>query len=348
VTYNTAIVLLGAMLLGALCGVVGSFAVLRRRALLGDAIAHAALPGIGLAFLITQSKSLPVLLCGALATGLFGVWVVASLRRYSRTKDDAAIGLVLSVFFGAGIALSRFIQNEVKDGSQAGLDTYLLGKTAGIVRQDVIVVAIVCAACLAVVTVLFKELRLVSFDPEFARSMGWNTLVLDFLAMGLLAAAVVVGLPMVGIVLVAALTILPAVAARFWTESLAKMLWIAAFVGALSALLGTLVSASAVKLPTGPLVIMASGALFLVSALLAPNRGVLSTWFRAWTHRLEHSAELSLRLMAEHRVPMSQAAGFLKSQGVYQPQLALAYAGRKGLLKHDLPPTGKELPHGVD
>src|SRR5262245_5145817 len=202
-------VLLGTSLLGLSSGVIGSFAVLRRRALLSDALAHAALPGICVAFLLSGHRSFLALLTGAFLSGLLGVGVISVLRRHTRTKEDAAIGIVLSVFFGLGIALSRIIQNQPlrEGGSRAGLDNFIFGKTAGMLVEDVYVILALLAFLLLVVTLLYKEFKLVSFDPEFAAVQGWPTLWLDLALMGLLALTAVVGLPAVGVVLMAALLI---------------------------------------------------------------------------------------------------------------------------------------------
>ncbi len=324
-TYNTIVVLVGAALLGAFAGVVGSFAVLRRRALLGDAMAHAALPGIALGFWITHSKSVPALLLGALATGLVGIWALAVMRRHTRTKEDAALGIVLSVLFGAGVALSRHVSTSVTDGSSAGLDTYILGKTAGIVLSDVVLIGVVAAIALVVVAMYYKQFRLVGFDTEFAQSLGWNTVALDFLVMSLVTAAVVAGLPMVGVVMVAALTILPGVAARLWTDSLAKVLWIAAVFGVIGSTSGVLLSAQYSKLPTGPIVILCMAALFLVSGLFAPNRGFVAQLWRRQSFALERGSLILLRLLQE-----GNRESDLKKMGVRFPSLTQWYAAKQG------------------
>ncbi|MBV6459053.1 MAG: Manganese transport system membrane protein MntB [Fimbriimonadaceae bacterium] len=279
-TYNTWLVVVGAGLLGALCGMVGSFAVLRRRSLLGDALAHATLPGIALAFWLTQTKNLVVLLLGALATGLIGVGAMAWMRRHTKTKEDAALGLTLSVMFGAGIALSRMVQNAVPGGAKAGLDSFILGKTAGIVFADAILVGVVSLAALLVLIFGYRAFKLVTFDSHFAHTLGWNTAWIDFALMGLIAIAVVVGLPMVGIVMVAALTILPAASARFWTEQLSLVVALSAVFGSASAVIGALSSAGMTAMPTGPWIILTGGALFLASGLFAPNRGVIAAYIR--------------------------------------------------------------------
>src|SRR5262249_39926493 len=189
------------------------FAVLRRRALTGDALAHAALPGLCLAFLVVGERNLPAMLLGALVTGVLGVSIITALKQRTRIKEDAAIGIVLSVFFGAGVVLSRLIQNLSATGSKAGLESYILGKTAGMIAQDVYLIGGVALASLALMLLLYKEFRLVAFDPEFARIEGWPTYRLDLLLMVLIAVTVVIGLPAVGVVMMTALLILPAAAA---------------------------------------------------------------------------------------------------------------------------------------
>ena len=289
IAYNTAVVLAGASLLGASTGLVGGFAVLRRRALLGDALAHAAYPGVCLAFLILDRRNLPAMLVGALATGLVGVSLLVGLRRATRVKEDAAIGIILSVFFGAGLALGRYIQNRASGGSRAGLDSYIFGSAATMRLAELGLIAAVAAVCVAAVLVLYKEFKLVAFDMGFARVQGWPAGRLDLLLMGLIAVTVVIGLPAVGAVLIAAMLILPATAARFWTERLGKLLVISAALGAATAAAGTLVSARFDGLPTGPTIVLVGAAAFLFSALFASRRGVVSRWLahRRFTRRLE-------------------------------------------------------------
>lgn len=296
-TYNTAIVLGGTMLLGANAGLVGTFAVLRRRALTGDALAHAALPGLCLAFLIVGQRNVPALLTGALVTGVLGVMTISFLRRMTRVKEDAAIGIVLSVFFGAGIVLSRLIQNLTTTGSKAGLDSYILGKTAGMVAQDVVWVGGLSLAVLVLLVVFYKEFQLVSFDPDFACSQGWPVGRLDLSLMGLIAATVVIGLPAVGVALMAALLIMPAAAARFWTDRLSSMLVLAAVLGGVIGAVGTMASASVSKLPAGPVLVLVGAVVFLASLLLGPKRGVIARMRRHLQFRREF-AERSLLIQA--------------------------------------------------
>ncbi|MBX9787669.1 MAG: metal ABC transporter permease [Pirellulales bacterium] len=307
--YNTLVVLAGASLLGMAGGLVGSFAVLRRRSLLGDALAHAALPGLCLAFLLVGRRSLPAMQAGALATGVLGVIVIALLRRATRVKEDAAIGIVLSVAFGAGVVLLRYIQNETTEGSKAGLDAYLFGKTAGMIAADVVFIAAVAALCAAAVLILFKELKLVAFDSAFAHVQGWPTLSLDLLLLGLIAVSVVISLPAVGVVLTAALLILPGAAARFWTSRLDRLLVVAMLFGLLTGAIGTLISAQVAGLPAGPLIVLVGAALFLISALAGPRRGAVARWI---------ALTLQRRQLAKQRllIALYEASDLAKTQGL--------------------------------
>jgi manganese/zinc/iron transport system permease protein len=307
------IVLTGTALLGCVSGVVGSFAVLRRRALMGDLLSHAALPGICLAFLVAGGKDYSQLLIGAFISGLAGVTLVTMIIRWTRTKEDAAIGIVLSTFFGLGIVLSSLIQRSTVGGT-AGLERYTLGQAANLTEDDVLLIAVVCAAALAVVILLYKEFKLFSFDPEFARSQGWPTLVLDLTMMGILGLVAVVGVKAVGVLLVPALLITPGAAARFWTNRLGRMLVLSAFIGAVSAAAGTLISAGLMAewlgfdplafgnnqpLPTGPVIVISATSFFLFSMLFAPRRGVLAATFERLRLRQKTAHENLLRTLYE-------------------------------------------------
>ncbi len=295
-TYNTLIVLTGTSLLGACAGLVGSYAVLRRRALVGDAISHAALPGLCLSFLVLGHRSLPAMLCGAFASGVLGVGVVAFLRWATRIKEDAAIGIVLSTFFGGGYVLSQLIQQHVTSGSKAGLDSYILGKTAGMIYADVVLIGGVAALCLLIVIVLYKEFKVVSFDPGFARVQGWPATLMDLLLMTLVAVTVVIGLPAVGVVLMSALLIIPGAAARFWTDQLGKLLGLSAVFGGVIGGVGTLMSAHFSWSPAGPVIVLVGTCVFLVSLLVAPSRGAIARFVGQYQFRQQVRQQNMLRL----------------------------------------------------
>ena len=288
------LVLLGSLLIGATSGTLGAFAVLRRRSLLGDALAHAALPGVALAFLWTQSKTLPVLLLGATVSGVVGVLVIEAIVNYTRIKADAALGIVLSVFFGGGIVLLTHIQQS-EVGNQSGLDKFLFGQAASIVRSDLYVMCIVSALVMVAVFVFFKEFKGLIFDAEFLSALGFSQRVVDLVLMGLIVLTVMVGLQAVGVILIAAMLITPAAAARFWTDRLHVMVIVSGILGALCGAIGVGLSALAPRIPTGPVMVLVATAAFLVSVLVAPRRGVLARWIRLRANALRENGQHFLR-----------------------------------------------------
>ncbi|WP_068610671.1 metal ABC transporter permease [Paenibacillus swuensis] len=277
---NTQWVLLGCMLLGLSSGVLGTFTYLRKESLMGDALAHAALPGVCIAFMLTGVKSIFLFLIGAAAAGLLATFGIGYITRNSRIKQDTALGIILSVFFGFGIVLLTQIQHSA-GGNQSGLDKFLFGQAASMIMDDVIVMSVISVLVMGSCALLFKEFKLLSFDPGFARGMGFPVPFLEQLLMLLIVVIVVAGIQAVGVVLMVAMLITPAVSARYWTEKLGVMVILSGVFGALSGLLGTLISTTANNLPTGPLSVLSATALFIVSLLIAPRRGLLAkVWVR--------------------------------------------------------------------
>ncbi|MGQ0613315.1 MAG: metal ABC transporter permease [Planctomycetaceae bacterium] len=273
-------VLLGAGLLGLLSGALGCFAVLRRQSLLGDALAHASLPGVCLAFLAgialgVDPKHPLLLLAGALATSWIGMLMILGIARTTRLKQDAAIGIVLSVFFGIGIALLTAILKNVGGANRAGLDKFLFGQAASLLPRDLQTMALLGAVVFATLFLLFKQFQVLSFDPAYAASLGLPVRRLEVLLTSLLVIAVVVGLQTVGVVLMAAMIVTPAAAARQWTDRLGRMVLLAGLLGAAAGGLGAAISSLRARLPTGPVVVLCSTAILGVSLLLAPRRGLL-------------------------------------------------------------------------
>ncbi len=282
--YNTRIVLLGTGLLGLASGVIGSFTLLRRRALVGDALSHAMLPGLAIAFLLAvgwghSGRSLPLLLSGAAVSGLLGMAVILLIRHGTRLHEDTALGIVLGVFFGAGVALLGVVQ-QMPAGHAAGLEDFIFGKTASMVARDAWLIGAVAFGGLLICLLLFKELRLLSFDDQYARAKGFPVVALDVLLIGLVVLVTIVGLQAVGLVLMIALLIIPAAAARFWTERMDRMTGLAAGIGAFSSLMGASLSALFPQLPSGATIVLVAAGLFFGSMLLAPSRGVLARVLR--------------------------------------------------------------------
>ncbi|QDT14626.1 metal ABC transporter permease [Alienimonas californiensis] len=277
--YNVRVVVFGATLLGLAAGMVGSFTLLRKRALMGDALSHAALPGIAAAFLAAaawggEGKSLAVLLAGATVSGLLGVGAILLLVRTTRLKEDAALCIVLSVFFGAGVALLSVAQ-QTGGGNAAGLESFIYGKTASMGRTDVQFIVGAGALCALACLALFKEFKLLCFDDGFAGARGYPTAALDMALMAAVVVVTIVGLQAVGLILMVALLITPPAAARFWTNRLGPMFVASAAIGAASGGLGAIVSALFSRLPSGPMIVLAGTAIFLFSLLFGASRGAL-------------------------------------------------------------------------
>jgi len=270
---NTRVVLLGTSLLGFAAGAIGAFTLLRRRALVGDALAHAALPGICLSYLAFETKSFLVLLLGAAVSCLFATGLIALGGNTKRVTEDTLIGVILSSFFGLGICLSRYIQNLGR-GDQAGIESYILGKTASMLSSDALAIGISGALVLLLCHFLRKEFILSSFDPGFALSTGWPVKSIDAVLLGAVMVTTLVGLQAVGVVLVIALLITPSAAARLWTKQVNRIVWLSAIFGAVSAIGGTLLSAEFPNLPTGPLIVVFAASLFILSAIFAPYGAV--------------------------------------------------------------------------
>lgn len=294
--YNTSVVVLGTCVLGVACGVVGALALLRKRVLVSDALAHATLPGLAGAFMIgaalgLNTRSLPLLLAGAVASGVLGLLTVQWLSRHTRLGEDAALAVVLSVFFGAGAALLSIVQ-RLSTGGQAGLTRFIYGQTAAMSAGDVWLMGGAAAGVLLVCVLLFKELRLLCFDRGFASAQGWPVTALDLLLLTLITVVTVIGLQAVGLILVVAMIVTPAAAARFWTDRLGLMVMLSALIGGAAGYLGSALSALAPRLPAGAVIVLTASGLFVVSLLCAPRRGVLA--------RVLHHAGTRARLAREH------------------------------------------------
>lgn len=269
--YNTLVVAVGTAAVGFAAGIVGSLGVLRKRALVGDAAAHVTLVGVATAFAATGRRDLATLLAGALAAALVGLGVLVLLRRFTRTRDDAATAIVLSVGFGGGIALLAGMTARGVPGS-AGLENFLLGHTAALTAQDAALLGGVSLAAVAVLMLVLKEATLVAFDAAFAAASGWPVAWIDYLLVVLVAVMVVVGLPAAGAVLVTALVVIPPVAARQWTDRLGTMLAVAGVIGLVSAVVGVAISAVVPRLATGPLIVLVAAMIFLFSTVVGRRR----------------------------------------------------------------------------
>lgn len=294
--YTLRTITLGTAILGAVTGMLGSFAVLRKQSLLGDAISHAALPGIAIAFLITGAKDSNTLLFGALISGLLGTFWIRGIISKTHLKSDTALGLILSVFFGFGMLLLTFIQKQ-PNANQAGLDKYLFGQAATLVESDVWLMAVVTGLSLFVMLLFWKEFKILLFDKDYAKTLGFNTKFIDILITFFIVLAIVLGLQTVGVVLMSAMLLAPAAAARQWTNSLSMMVILAAIFGAFSGVFGTAISASQNNLSTGPVIVLVAAVFVLVSFVFSPSRGLLFRQIRVFKNRSDLELHKTLSFM---------------------------------------------------
>lgn len=293
---NIAYVLAGCIILGVSAGLLGSFAFLRKRSLLGDALSHAALPGVCMAFLLTGTKDPWVILGGALTSCWLGALCIEWIVKYTRCKEDSALGMVLSVFFGSGILLLTYIQKS-GNAAQSGLDKFLFGQAASLIARDVYVLGGVGLTLCLAVFVAYKEFKIVSFDPDFARAVGLPVRLIEITLATLIVLAVCIGLQAVGVVLMAAMLMTPAAAARYWTNQLSRMLQLAVLFGALSGFLGAYVSYLSTRMPTGPWMVVGVTTIFIVSFLFAPQRGAAARILRHRHFRRKTAKENLLRTL---------------------------------------------------
>jgi manganese/zinc/iron transport system permease protein len=292
--YTLRTVAQGSATLGIVSGALGTYAVLRKQSLLGDAISHAAWPGIALAFLLTGSKAPLVLVLGAAAAGWIGTLFVMGIVNTTRIKDDSALGLVLSVFFGFGLVLLTAFIQKMPNANQAGLDKFLFGQAAALVERDVKTMASLGIIALLIMMVFWKDFKLLSFDPGFGASLGFPMRWLDVLLTTLIVIAIVLGLQTVGVVLMSAMVVAPAAAARQWTDRLGVMVVLSALFGAVAGVSGAIISSSTARIPTGPTIVLCISAIVAVSMTLAPNRGLVWNWMRHQRNRRQLRVEMVL------------------------------------------------------
>jgi ABC-type Mn2+/Zn2+ transport system permease subunit/Mn-dependent DtxR family transcriptional regulator len=272
--------LVGALLLGASCGLLGSFLVVRRMALMGDAISHAVLPGVAAGYLWHMSKDPVAILIGATVAGLLGVMIVTLITQTTRVKQDAALGIVLASFFAIGVCAIKLIEIHGASGNISGIKQFLFGQAASLNGKDVVTMAVITALSLLLVVALYGPLVICSFDRGFAASIGLPVKVLDYLLMLFVTFAIVIALQAVGVVLVSALLIIPAATAYLLTDRMHRMLLYSALFGMLSATVGSFFSFLGTDLPTGPFMVVGASVVFAATYFFAPRHGTVMRWFR--------------------------------------------------------------------
>jgi manganese/zinc/iron transport system permease protein len=301
--YNTRVVILGVMALGIAAGLVGTFLLLRKRALTADALSHATLPGITVAFMVMvalgmQGKSIFGLMIGAFVFGCIGVLLILGIRRTTRLKDDAAIGIVLSVLFGLGLCLLR-LATEMPSGNAAGLNGFIFGKASSMIASDTKLIAAVAICTGIIVAALRKEFTALCFDENFGEVQGWPILRLDIALMSLVAIVTVISLQSVGLVLAVAMLIVPAASARYWCTKIGSLLIVSALIGCLGGWLGGVVSALVPRMPTGPVIVLVCGGWFVFSFIFGPINGIVARQWKVWRLNRRVALQHILRAMYE-------------------------------------------------
>ncbi len=273
--YTFQVVALGTGILGLLSGVIGTYATLRKESLLGDALSHAALPGIGIGFLLIQRKELWVLLLGALLSGLLATVIIQVMNRKTVVKLDSALSLILSSFFGLGLVILTAIQNN-PNAQQAGLSNFIFGQASAMLSSDVQMIAAVGGLMLLMVVLFWKEFKVFTFDPMFAKTLTLPSRLVEFVLSTLIVVTIILGLESVGVILISALLVGPSIAARQWSNRLGIVMVIAAFVGFVSGVAGTFISSVGTHIPTGPTIVIVLSAIVFISLLFSPKRGILA------------------------------------------------------------------------
>lgn len=271
---NAQWVLFSTLILGTASGMVGCLAYWKRQSLMSDALSHAALPGVVIAFMIMGTKNLPMMVLGAAISAFVGAWFIQWIRSASRIKEDTAMGIILSVFFGSGIMLLTIVSRS-STGNQAGLDNFIFGQAASMVRVDVYTILSVALLVIFGVLIGFKEWKLFLFDAQFAKGLGLSSRLMDSVYLVMLVLIIVIGIQAVGVILMAALLIIPAVSAHYWTYSFRNMLLLSALFGGGAGTIGTLISTMGNGWPTGPFIVLASAIGFFLSFVFGAKRGLL-------------------------------------------------------------------------
>ena len=280
-------VLLGTALLGLASGIAGTFAVLRKESLIGDGLSHAALPGVVIAFLLTGIKDIEVLITGAALSSITAAWLITITVENSKIKFDGALATILSAFFGLGMVLLTYLQS-LNNAGQAGLSKFIFGQAATILARDVYITSAAALIIIVLTALFWKELKLISFDVEYAKTLQIPVTFTLILYRALLIMTIIIGIQSVGAILISSLLIAPAVGARQWTNKLGTMCILAGFFGMVSAIGGTIWSTTVQKLPTGPAIIVILSVIVLLSLIFAPNRGIL------WQYRKNKQSKQAL------------------------------------------------------
>lgn len=276
---NVQVVFWGSLILCSISGLVGTFTLLRKRSLIGDVISHAVLPGIALAFIIGQQKDILYLIIGATITGWISTYLVDYITKHSKIKSDTAIALTLSVFFGIGVLLLTHIQHS-GNASQSGLDQFIFGRASAMNTDDIRLFSIIGILITALTVVFFRGFSLLSFDENYSESIGFPNEILKLILSITTVTTVAMGVQAVGVVLMSALLITPAAAARFWTNKISSLAILAVLFSGFSGVLGSAISYTYTGMPTGPWIVVVVSFIAVISAFLGSKKGLVKKFIQ--------------------------------------------------------------------
>ena len=277
-SYTFKVVTLGCTLLGIVSAIIGTFAVLKKESLLGDGISHSALAGICLAFLISGKKELHILLTGALLIGFLCIFLIHYIERNSKVKLDSAIALLLSTFFGFGLVLLTYLK-KVPGAKKAGLNRFIFGQASTLIAKDIYLIIIVGLVLISLVILFWKEIKISIFQADYAKTLGIQSDKINFLVSTMIVVNVIIGIQIAGVILMTAMLVIPSVAARQWSKKLSIVTILAAIIGGISGVMGSIISTLDASLPTGPLIILVSGMFALISFLFS-KKGIIARNYR--------------------------------------------------------------------
>lgn len=286
-SHNAQWVIFSTLILGIASGMMGCLSYWKRQSLMSDALSHAALPGVVVGFALIGVKSLPMMMAGAAISAVIAAFLIQWIRTSTRIKEDTAMGIILSVFFGFGIMLLTMV-NRMPGGNQSGLDSFIFGQAASMVRKDVYTMLMLAALVILVLFIGFKEWKLFLFDPDFARGLGLSGRLMNGIYLTVLVLVIITGIQVVGVILMSALLIIPAVSARYWTQSFKWMVILSALFGGGAGMIGTIISTMGQGWPTGPFIIVTSSALFVISLVFGAQKGLLIQALQLRTQRKTH------------------------------------------------------------
>ena len=272
-SYSFIIVGSGTFLLAAIAGAVGCITVLKGQSLIGDAIGHAAFPGIILSFMFFMQREPVLLTMGAVASGATAFMLIQVIKENSKLKLDAILAVVLSSFFGVGMVLKSYIQgnSNYKDSAQSGLSSYIFGQAAYIMKDDVKLIVYIGVPTLVLLVLFYKEIKLFLFDEIYAKAIGIRTVLLYGIILVMTMGIIAAGLKLVGAILISSLLIIPAITALQWSDKFSRVLIIAGVVGGVSALIGTYISTAYDGMSTGATIILIMGSFAIISLVTGPH-----------------------------------------------------------------------------